>query len=436
MRHGPAGLPQPVNRHGVALIQYVMSDNPRTKLEVALHEERARILEELHRSQERYRVFFDTAFAGIGITDKDENLVLLNAAFEDILGYGRDELAGVNLAALTSAEEFARYRAFTQRRRHGERDFYESVVRGKDGAPRRVLVSAAPLTDGDGTFAGTMAVLVDITEWRSAEQELEEAKKAYTKTLEDTVAERTRELERAQAHLVQTEKMAAMGKLAAGVAHEINNPAGVLLMKLKFLLSIAAEEGLSPRAESTLRIAVEQTERIESIVESLLSFSRPAPGTARRLELAGVIGDALALARGRAATITSDIADDLPEVEADPNEIVQILINLIDNAVDAIAESGHVWVRAHAESTDSGRWAVLSVEDDGCGIAADFRDLIFDPFFTTKQVGEGTGLGLAITYGIVQKQGGSIQVDSERHRGTTVTVRLPAAPAAAQEPSR
>jgi len=305
-----------------------MADGSRTKLGAALDEERVRILEELHRSQERYRVFFDTAFAGIGITDADERLTLANTALEEILGFGPGELVGVSLSTVTTDEEFDRYRAFTQKRRLGARDFYETTVFRTNGEGRQVLISAAPLTDGYGDFIGTMAVVVDITEQRLAEQSLEASQQRYTAQLEETVRQRTLELERAQAQLVQTEKMAAMGKLAAGVAHEINNPAGVLLMKLKFLLSIATPEGLSERAVSTLSVAVEQTERIERIVESLLDFSRPAEGTARRININDVASSAFRLAQsrppGEGPAFSWHPQEGLPAIEADPNELEQV----------------------------------------------------------------------------------------------------------------
>ena len=405
-----------------------MADGLRTKPGTALEEERAQLLEELYRSQQRSRLLFDTAFAGIGITDADETFTLANTALEEILGFGPDELLGVSLASVTSGEEFDRYREFTQKRRQGERDFYETTVFRRGGERRHVLIWAAPLTGADGDFIGTMAVVVDITEKRRTEQSLEESQRRYTEELEETVRQRTFDLERAQAQLVQTEKMAAMGKLAAGVAHEINNPAGVLLMKLKFLLSIAHAEGLSDRAVSTLKVAVEQTERIERIVESLLNFSRPADGAARRIDINDVARSALRLARsgpGDGPTLTWKPAEDLPAVEADPNEIEQVLINLIDNAVDATGPQGHIVVGTGAADGE----VTVFVADDGPGIPDDFRERIFDPFFTTKKVGEGTGLGLAISYGIVQKFGGTIVVDSVRQEGTTMTVRLPAAPA-------
>jgi PAS domain S-box-containing protein len=404
-----------------------MADGSQTKLGTALEEERARILEELHQSQERYRVFFDTAFAGIGLTDAEETFTLANTALEEMLGYGAGELVGISLVSVTSDKEFDRYRAFTQKRRQGARDFYETRMIRRDGDTRQVLISAAPLTDGEQDFIGTMAVVVDITEQRLAEQTLEASNRRYTEELEEVILQRTRELKRAQAQLVQTEKMAAMGKLAAGVAHEINNPAGVLLMKLKFLLSIAAPEGLSDRAVSTLQVAVEQTERIERIVESLLDFSRPAEGTVRWMDINDVAQSALQLIQsqppGDGPRITWEPGSDLPAVDVDPNELQQVIVNLIDNAKDAAGRQGNVTVGTGTEGDE----VTLHVADDGPGIPDDFRDRIFDPFFTTKQVGEGTGLGLAISYGIVQKFGGTIDVASVRRQGTRMTVRLPAA---------
>jgi two-component system, NtrC family, sensor kinase len=241
------------------------------------------------------------------------------------------------------------------------------------------------------------------------------------------VRRRTRASERAQAQLVQAEKMVAMGKLAAGVAHEINNPAGVLLMKLKFLLSIAGPEGLSERAVSTLTVAVEQTERIERIIERLLDFSRPTEGTLRRVDVNQIVSLALQRAQegrqGPRPELVWQPGADLPAVEADPNELEQVLIHLVDNAVHAAGSEGHVTIRTGTTEDE----VMLQVADDGPGIPDDFRDRIFDPFFSTRPSGEGTGLGLAVSSGIVQKFGGSIEVDTTRRKGTTMTVRLPAA---------
>jgi two-component system NtrC family sensor kinase len=409
-----------------------MVEEHNTKLGAALRERR-RITEQLRRSQERYRALVETAFAGISMTDSDERLTFVNPGLCEMLGYEAEELQDKSLSELTDPDEFQRYAEYTQRRQQGLRNYYETSIYHKNGSQLNILISASPLTAADGSFEGTIAVITDITVLRRAEAELEEAKRAYTENLEDTVKERTRALDLAQAQLIQSEKMAAMGKLAAGVAHEVNNPAGVLLMKLNFLLSIAAEESLSSRAISTLEVAVEQTARINQIVENLLSFSRPSSGIPQTVDVNKVVGVARSLSVRAMSTNGLDFKIELWSgpllVKADPNELEQVLINLINNAVDAMPEGGTLCVSTEAtpERCEDGATQIVSIKvtDTGNGIPDDFKDLIFDPFFTTKQVGKGTGLGLSVSYGIVEKLGGRIEVETVRHRGTTMIVRLP-----------
>ena len=411
-----------------------MIDEQGTKLGVAVRERR-RIAEELRRSEERYRALVETAFAGITITNSAETLTFVNSGLADMLGYKPDELEGTNLANLTSPTEFSRYREFTRRRQEGLRNYYETTLHRKDGAQLQALISASPLTAADASFEGTIAVVIDVTDLRKAEADLELTRAAYTEDLEEMVKLRTRELESAQAQLLQSEKMAAMGRLAAGVAHEINNPAGVLFMKLNFLHSIAAEETLSERAVSTLQVAIEQTERIHQIVENLLSFSRPAEGVPRSIDVNTTVTAALDLSSramtSNAIEFRKELAPSLPPLEADPNELEQVLINLINNAVDAMPEGGTLTLTTALQRNggDAGPEGVgeivIEVTDTGFGIPPDYLPRIFDPFFTTKRVGEGTGLGLSISYGIVQKLGGALDVTSTRHEGTSMLVRIP-----------
>ena len=400
-----------------------------TKLGIATRERR-RIAEELRRSQERYRALVETAFAGIGISDAEENFTFVNRTLEEMLGYGPGELDGTNLSQLVDPAEFDRLSAFTpQRREEGLRNHYEATINRKDGNRINVLLSCSPLTGPDGAFQGTVAVLVDITELRQAQAETERVKLAYTERLEETVRERTRRLEEAQAQLVQSTKMAAMGRLAAGVAHEINNPAGVLLMKLEFLLSISDSEGLSPRAVSTLEIAVQQTKRIDQIVDNLLTFSRPSEGLISAVDVNDVVRMAMQLSgrvlRSEGIQFEERLTDGLPAVRGVSTELEQVVINLINNGVDAMPGGGKLTVSAAASGEGADQEVLIAVADTGAGISEEDVERIFDPFFTTKEVGKGTGLGLSISYGIVEKVGGTIEVDSAIERGTTMTVRLP-----------
>jgi signal transduction histidine kinase len=215
---------------------------------------------------------------------------------------------------------------------------------------------------------------------------------------------------------LQVAKIAAMSKLAAGVAHEINNPCGVLLMKLKFLLSIAEQEHLSARAIATLEVAIQQTERIETIVESLVHFSRPLQGMPGPVDVNEAIQAAITqLQLPATVTVRQNLADPLPVVVADPAQMQQVFAHIMDNAVDAMPDGGHLMILSRRE-----------VDDTGPGIPVDFVDRIFDPFFTTKAVGSGTGLGLAVSHGIIQRAGGRIDVESERGKGTRVRVIVPA----------
>ncbi|MBT4097843.1 MAG: hypothetical protein HOM68_07345 [Gemmatimonadetes bacterium] len=224
---------------------------------------------------------------------------------------------------------------------------------------------------------------------------------------------------------LQVAKMAAMSKLAAGVAHEINNPCGVLLMKLKFLLSIAEEERLSSRAIATLDVAIQQTERIETIVESLVHFSRPLQGMPGPVDVNEAIRAAITqLQLPATVTVRQNLADPLPVVVADPAQIQQVFTHIMDNAVDAMPDGGHLTILSRRE-VDADQ-VVIEIDDTGSGIPVDFVDRVFDPFFTTKAVGSGTGLGLTISYGIIQRAGGRVEVESERGKGTRVRVIVPA----------
>ena len=380
---------------------------------------------ELRESQKLYRALIETAFAGIGIADAEENLTFANPALGEIMGYGVEELIGINLSHFVEVEEYNRYQELTEQRQQGFRNAYETRVRRKDGSLINVLISGSPLADEGGEFIGVLTVVFDITELRRAEEELERNKRAYTDQLEAMVRERTNQLEEAQAKLIQSAKLAAVGQLAAGVAHEINNPVGVLLMKLKFLLSVASRENLTQKTIATLDIAVEQAWRIARIVQDLLNFSREPTDRPQILDLNERIHSSLRLSRrllaDRHIDLILDLDETLPGVLGDPVEFEQVLINLLNNAVEAMADGGELRLTSRVE----GEQVVVSVQDSGEGIKAADLNSIFDPFFTTKNFGEGTGLGLSISYGIVQKMGGHIEVASRPQSGAIFHIKLP-----------
>lgn len=256
---------------------------------------------------------------------------------------------------------------------------------------------------------------------REMHDDLEEA----ARTLEDKVRARSEELVKMQARVAQSERLASVGVLAAGVAHEINNPlGGVLALTSLTLEDMPADD---PNREN-LEEVVRQTRRCSEIVRHLLEFSRQHAVSAEEVDVNEVLEKTLALLERQSIffniTVAKDLAPDLPRIMADRSQLQQVFMNILMNAVQAMDERGTITL---ASRYDRERDRVeLSFRDTGCGIPADRIDRIFDPFFTTNRTGQGTGLGLSIAYGIVTRHHGSIGVASEVGQGTTFTIRLPA----------
>jgi two-component system NtrC family sensor kinase len=230
------------------------------------------------------------------------------------------------------------------------------------------------------------------------------------------------ELERSQAKLVQAEKMAAIGRLAASLAHEVNNP----LQAIHNSLHLAVHEGLAQqRREQYLGMAQSEVERLIEIVQRMLDFYRPSRGGVESADLNEVVNNVLALAHKRFQhgdiRVHTDLAADLPQLPIVPDQISQVLLNLVINAVEALPQGGHLWLSTAL--SDQGDEVLLKVRDNGLGMPSERIKNIFEPFYTTKS--EGTGLGLAISYGIVERHGGTIEVSSRPGQGTTFVVRLP-----------
>lgn len=245
----------------------------------------------------------------------------------------------------------------------------------------------------------------------------------WARTLEEKVRDRTAELVEVQARMAQSEKLASIGRLAAGVAHGINNPLGGILS-----LTMLALEDLGPDhpLRGDLETIVKQTLRCREIVKGLLDFSRQSDTRATATDVNTVIENTLALLERQAIfhniRIERCLEHPLPPVLIDPGQLQEVIINLVLNAVDAMEESGVLTVETRADERVGE--VLIRIGDTGKGIAPEDMPFIFEPFFTTKKVGQGTGLGLAIVHGVVTRAGGKVEVTS--HPGiTTFTLRFP-----------
>jgi two-component system NtrC family sensor kinase len=249
----------------------------------------------------------------------------------------------------------------------------------------------------------------------------------WGRTLEEKVKERTQELAAMQATVARTDRLASLGKLAAGVAHEINNPLGGILSLTSLTLEDMRED--DPNREN-LEEVIKQSERCRDIVRGLLKFSRQPEAEPEPVAVNDVLRDTLSLLEGQSIffniEVVKDWADRLPPVMADKAQLQQVFMNIILNAAQAMKERGTVTIQTRCSRVDGVVEIVIS--DTGCGIPPGRIDRVFDPFFTTKSSGDGTGLGLSIAYGIVTKHGGSISIDSQIGKGSTLKVRLPSLP--------
>jgi signal transduction histidine kinase len=228
-------------------------------------------------------------------------------------------------------------------------------------------------------------------------------------------------LKNTQAQLIQAEKLAAIGRLAANVAHEINNPLTGVLMASSLLLEEVEQHPYKSELETIKR----ETLRARGIVKNLLDFARQSEGNLEEINLNQIVQSSVALLRRqidlRGVELLDDYAPQVLEVSVDRNQIMQVFYNLITNALDAMPHGGSLTIRTKAED-DS---ATVEFTDTGVGIPAEYIDKIFEPFFTTKPEAKGTGLGLSISYNIVNQFGGKIEVDSQPGKGSTFKVRLP-----------
>jgi len=295
---------------------------------------------------------------------------------------------------------------------------------------QRMVVATEEIAKGDlshkveinsrdelGLLATSFNEMID--QLRQANEELME----WGRTLEKKVEERTRELTEMQTKLLQSEKLASLGKLAAGVAHEINNPLGAILIYSHLLLE---ETPKNTPAYENLRKIVKETSRCKDIVKGLLEFARPKEPEMSATDVNETVDRALAIMEKQALFQNIKINKEygqLPRIVADAAQLQQVFMNIILNAAEAMNGRGTLTITS---SLDPKKEQIrIAFKDTGHGILPEDMPRLFEPFFTTKEVGKGTGLGLAISYSIIQKHKGTIEVSSQVGQGSTFTIILP-----------
>lgn len=232
------------------------------------------------------------------------------------------------------------------------------------------------------------------------------------------------------AQLVQSDKLAAIGKMAAGVAHEINNPLNVILQKTGWMEDLLEEEGIKESEnfeefQTSVQKIEEHVERARKVVHNMLGFARKMEPHLENVDINDTINQTITILENYARTnnieIQADLSGKLPIIASDQAQLQQVFLNLLTNAIDAIGKEGLVEIKSRRLDSR----ICISIKDDGPGIPAEKQKNVFDPFFTTKETGKGTGLGLSVSYNIIEKMGGKIRLKSQVGKGTIFTVEVP-----------
>jgi two-component system NtrC family sensor kinase len=361
------------------------------------------------------------------VTDGESVITMLNDACGQLLGYAKAELLGKQLGMIFSegaANPFRHGSEFWNRcRAGGSLSGLETELKTKGGERIPVSLNASVMRDRAGDITGIVLVATDLREMR---QLLLEARAAASAEREQAAerAKAYRELKSLQARLIQSEKMSSLGRMAASVAHEINNPLGAIVIFSCLLLEKTPEDFPGRKKLETI---VREASRCRDIVRSLLDFARPGAGARHKADLNTIVRTALDLLQSQSMfneiEVTLELSTTPIEIICDSSQIQQAVTNLLVNASEAISGRGKITIRNWCDA--SRQMAAVSFTDTGCGISPESLEQIFEPFFTTKQEGHGTGLGLTIVYGIIERHGGTIKVDSRLGQGTTFTVWLP-----------
>lgn len=359
---------------------------------------RREIERRLHKQQEFARKLVDSFPDLILVLDTQSHYTFVSPRCREILGYELSDASDTQFGGRTHPEDLpalvALYRDIVQ----GKQNFssMEVRVRHKLGDWRRILFNFSPLFDESNQIEGVVLSGRDVTD-----------------------------LKRLEEQLIQAEKLAAMGQMLAGVAHELNNPLTAILGVTEL---VREREGLDDSMKRQLDLTHRQARRAARIVQNLLEFSRPASPQKKPIDLNSIIERTLQLhehsLRRNQVAVDFSPRTDLPAIVGDANQLIQVLLNLITNAEQAIREvreSGRVQIRLGS----AGGNVVVTVQDDGVGISPEALPKLFDPFYTTKRPGGGTGLGLSICLSIVREHGGTIQAESLPGGGSAFKVYLP-----------
>ncbi len=366
--------------------------------------DRKRMERELKEANDFLMNLIDSSVDGIIVTNMKGDILLFNKGGENLLGYKSEEVVGKmhirNIYQPGVAKEVMDKLKSPDYGGIGKLASFPIVHRRKDGELIEGDLSASLIYDEKGNEIASVGIFKDLRERLRIERELQKMQEA----------------------LLQSEKLAAMGRLTSQIAHELNNPIYRIMNTLELLKTEISPESKRRRI---LDLSLSEIQRLSEMLRNMLSFSKPEEEKRRPIKIDELIEGILLMMekqmRESNIQVETSFDPDIPEIMASTNQMRQVMLNLIKNAKEAMPKGGNLFIRTGKEDNR----VLIHIQDTGMGIPEEIRDKIFEAFFTTKQKVKGVGLGLSVCYGIIKDHGGEIKVESEEGKGTTFVINLP-----------
>ncbi|MFA8341781.1 MAG: nitrogen regulation protein NR(II) [Rhodothermaceae bacterium] len=360
-----------------------------------LEYDRDRLKQKLDMNQQYLHNILHSAYSAIMVLDENDRFIAWNKGATNIFGYTEKEVLGKTPEFLFPDDRKYEEELNFIRQSVKTRGFFqilETERKAKNGNLISIQLNVSILTNNAGDYAGRSVIVRDYTETKHLQQQID-----------------------------QSEKLAVLGQMAAGIAHEIGNP----LTSISSLVQILQRRADTDYTKKTLVEVKDNIDRISKIVRELVDFSRP-PGLERSIiYIDEIVKTALGIVkydkRVKEVDFKTDLAKDPPKISVIPDQLLQVFVNILFNALDAIEGRGKIKIKTKFDSVN----IYTHITDNGCGIPEENIGKLFEPFFTTKTVGKGTGLGLSVSYGIIKKFSGDILVESEIKKGSTFIIVIP-----------
>ena len=393
-------------------------DTNRVELELQ-NEELRKTQIELEQTQRKYNELYKFAPVGYLTLSRDGRIVETNHRAAHLLIANKSEILKKKFSSFVHCDDQDVYHLHIQTLREPWKLHSCGLrLKTKDNSVLHVQLESVLITENGGDQGQIFMNMIDVSQLVQARQDIA----SLNEDLEQRVRNRTLKLEQAQSQLLHSEKLAAIGTLAASIAHELNNPLQGVLNVIK---GVGRRATLEPEDAELMDIAVNECKRMRNLLRALQDFNRPTSGRRAPIDLHQTLDSVLLLYKKMFSTnniiIEKQYGNNIPIFHAVADQIKQVIMNILLNAVDACDGGGRVTIKTEANDT----YIALTIMDTGVGIHPDNKYHIFEPFFSTKPDVKGTGLGLSVSYGIIKKHNGVIEVNSMPNKGTSFRIKLP-----------